>query len=879
MATSKGFNFIFGADTSKFSKAIESMNKQISKTTTALKQLNTATKLDPSNTSAYVAKQQALQQQIEETKTKLTRLNEEMKTMVSTAEKTGTAIDGNTWAKYQQEVAKTEQQLKELREEFTKVSTGADQVSDKLNQAGEKLQTAGSKIQSAGSAISGVGSAIMPASVAVTAIGTAGLKVAADFEEGMSKVKAISGATGSEFDALRDKAIELGADTAFSSSEVAEAMTEMAKAGWSSQQILDGMSGVLDAAAASGEELGTVSTIVADAITTFNLEASESSRVADLLTEAANAGTIDIADLGESFKNCGPMATSMGFSIEETTTALEALSTAGIKGADAGTGLKSMLSQLIKPSNSVQGAMDALGITIANSDGSMKSLSEILAEMRVAFSGLTEEEKNYYATTIAGRNGVSSMLTLLNMSQEEYDELSASMENCSGIAGETASVMQDNLNNKVEQLTGALESLAIKLADNVIPFLSDLTEKATGVVDKFTEMDEGTQQLVLTIGAIVAAAGPVLVMVGTLVEKTGVITKAIGELLKEGGALNKGITKLVGFIGKLTAPMIALIALIGLVVAAIIYLWNNNEDFRNNMTNLLTQLWEQIQSTVSTITECLQQLWNDFLKPLWETYIKPFLEQCANWLQPFIETVMGTITGILSGAFDIIEGLVKFITGLVTGDFEMMGEGLGQTFGGIANVITTIFTGIWSFLSSIVSTITSVVTGAFSGLWNIVTAIFDNIAYAITHPIETAKNTISNIVDTIKGFFNGFHISLPHINLPHFYISPRGWQLGDLLKGKIPTLGIDWYAKAMDKPMVLDGATIFGAMNGQLLGGGEAGREVITSEKDYYNTRNRTNVTNNITIVQKEGEDSNALAKRVARILTKDISKEDGVFA
>ena len=204
--------------------------------------------------------------------------------------------------------------------------------------------TIGNNISGVGKSLSSVGTTLTKnVTVPLTAVGVAGLKVATDFEKGMSEVKAISGATGKDFDALRNKAIDLGADTAFSAGEVAAAMTEMAKAGWNSQQIIDGMSGVLSAAAASGEELATVSTIVADAITGFGMEAKDSTRIADLLTQAANSGTIGISDLGESFKYIAPVAGAMGLSVEDVTTALSAMSMAGIKGSQAGTSLRTCL--------------------------------------------------------------------------------------------------------------------------------------------------------------------------------------------------------------------------------------------------------------------------------------------------------------------------------------------------------------------------------------------------------------------------------------------------------------------------------------------------------------------------------------------------------
>lgn len=394
----------------------------------------------------------------------------------------------------------------------------------------EKFKSAGDKISSVG------GTLTKTVSLPLVGIGAAGLKVATDFEKGMSEVKAISGATGEDFNALRDKAIDLGASTAFSAGEVANAMTEMAKAGWNTDQIIGGMGGVLDAAAASGENLGTVSTIVADAITGFGLEARDSSRVADLLTQAANSGTIGINDLGESFKYVAPVAGSLGMSIEDCTTAIAAMSMAGIKGSQAGTSLRTIMTNLIKPTDQMQTAMDELGISVLDSQGNMKSLDGIIANLRTSFDGLTEAEKAQYAATLAGKEGMSGLLAILNLSEEEYNELAASMDGCKDVAKNTAEVMQDNLQSKVEQLMGSLESLAIVLADNIIPALTNFVEWLTGVIEKFTQMDPATQKFVLGLAGILIAIGPILSVVGKL---TSGIGSVIGIFEKFGGAASK----------------------------------------------------------------------------------------------------------------------------------------------------------------------------------------------------------------------------------------------------------------------------------------------------------------------------------------------------
>ena len=377
----------------------------------------------------------------------------------------------------------------------------------------DRSATAEQKIKGLTSVMSTTGSLLTKGlTVPILGVGTAAVKTAADFEAAMSQVKAISGATGSDFAALEQKAIDLGASTTFSATEVANAMTEMAKAGWDSQQILDGMQGVLNAASASGEELATVSTIVADSITTFGLAASESTRVADLLSQSANAGTISVSDLGESIKYIGPVAKTMGFEIEDVVTAITALSTAGIKGSQAGTALRTMFARLADPTKEVKGAMEELGIVIADSEGNFKDMDTILAEMRKKFQTLTPDMQAYYASVLAGQEGMSGLTALLGMAQEEYDNIAKSMENATGTAERTAAVMQDNLSGAIEQFGGALESAGIVIGRRLTPYIRKAADGLTQLTEKISNMSDEQLDSIVNFASMAAAMGPVLLI-------------------------------------------------------------------------------------------------------------------------------------------------------------------------------------------------------------------------------------------------------------------------------------------------------------------------------------------------------------------------------
>lgn len=625
----------------------------------------------------------------------------------------------------------------------------------------------GNNITGIGKSMTSVGSTLTKSvTVPLLGIGTAGLKVASDFDSAMSGVKAISGATGEEFDALRAKAIELGGSTAFSANEVAEAMTEMAKAGWDSQQILDGMGGVLDAAAASGENLGTVSTIVADAITGFGMEAKESTRVADLLTQAANSGTIGINDLGESFKYIAPVASSMGLSIEDVTTALSAMSMSGIKGSQAGTSLRGVLTRMVKPTDQVAAAMDELGIVLTNSDGTFKSLDQILSEMRGSFSGLTDEQKTYYAATLAGQEGMSGLLSLLNMSQEEYDEIAASMDNASGVAKETAEVMRDNLSADVEELMGSLESLAITLASLIVPALRDFVQWLTQLINKFTALSPETQKTILTIAGIAAAIGPVILVIGKLVTAVGSVVTAFGKIKAAIPAIKAGFVAIKAAIAGISAPVVAVVAVIATLVAAFKHLWDTNEEFRNNIIGIWNEIKDTLSGFFDGIVERLNALGFDFenimdvLKAAWDAF--------CSLLAPVFEGVFQNISNILKTVTGVLTGILDVFIGLFTGNWDQFLQGIKGIFESIWNGIVSWIQNIWNtiiglldaFLNLFGTNIENVMTSIsnfFQSVWNGIKSFFgnlwENLKSIVSTAIKAIQNTITNILNAIVTFW------------------------------------------------------------------------------------------------------------------------------
>lgn len=329
--------------------------------------------------------------------------------------------------------------------------------------------------------------AITGTSVALEGIGLAAVKAGSDFEAQMSRVKAISGATGTEFEKLKDQAIQLGADTSFSASQAAEGMENLAAAGFNVNETLDAMPGLLDLAAASGEDLSKSSDIAASAVRGFGLEAKQTGHVADVLAANANKTNSSVSETGEAMKYVAPLARAAGLSFEETAAAIGIMANAGIQGSQAGTTLRAAISRLSNPTEDMTEAIEELGISFYDSNGKMKSLTEQVGMLQKATSGMTDEQKNNYMVTLYGQEALSGMLALMNEGEGALNDLTEAYKSCDGTAKETAKTMQDNLQGAVEQLKGSAESLGIVFYEKVSNSLKDTAETVTESINNITD--------------------------------------------------------------------------------------------------------------------------------------------------------------------------------------------------------------------------------------------------------------------------------------------------------------------------------------------------------------------------------------------------------
>ena len=525
----KGLIVEIGGDTSGLQKALKSVNSATSSLSKELRGVNSLLKLDPSNTTLLAQKQKILANEIDSTSKKLEALKN-AQNQADNAMKNGTKISEENYRNLQREIVKTENDLKQLQLQASK-----------WTQAGAKIEEFSNKIKNVSKTLDNLGNTFTTRlTLPVLAIGTAAVTTGNDFEAQMSRVQAIAGATADELEQLTNQAIDLGASTTFSASEVASGMENLASAGFTTQEIMDAMPGLLDLAASSGADLARSSEIAASAIRGFGLEANSSAHIADVFAEASARTNAQVEDMGEAMKYIAPVANTMGLSIEEVAAAIGIMSDAGIKGEQAGTTLRGALTRLTKPTDKMVAVMDELGISFYDNEGKMKSLTEIISMLQDATSGLTEEEEQYALTTIFGTESLSGMTALISRGSDDLRDMTKEFENADGAAKDMADTMLDNTKGSIEELKGSLESAGIAIQKSLSPFIRDLAKKIQDLVDDFNDLTDEEKENVIKTALLVAAIGPAIKILSAFGSTLGTVGKGISVVTTGIGVFRTG---------------------------------------------------------------------------------------------------------------------------------------------------------------------------------------------------------------------------------------------------------------------------------------------------------------------------------------------------
>ena len=608
-----------------------------------------------------------------------------------------------------------------------------DKMSSPLRIAGSYLQDnarqwikAGKQIERSGKAIAGVGTNLTKTVTApIAGIGVASVKLAADFEKGMSTVQSISGATGTDLEMLSKKAKEMGLKTKYSASESAEAFKYMAMAGWKAGEMADGIEGVMYLAGATGEDLAGTSDIVTDALTAFGMQAKDTNKFVDVLAQTANKSNTSVSMLGESFKYVAPVAGALKFNAQDVSTALGLMANSGIKASSAGTALRSLFTRMAKPTKESQTAMDALGISLTDSQGNMKSLDTIMRETRKSFAGLTESQKAQYAAALAGKTGMSGLLAIVNSADSDFNELSTAIYNSDGACKKMYDTANNNLSGQLTILKSTIEGIGISFGERLLPYIKQGTEFIQRLADKFNSLTKAQQDTIIKVGLIAAAVGPAIFLFGRTVMVVGKLVKTVGMV---GNAFKTAKTVM----GLVTAPANAVVLGLAAVVVAGVLIYKNWDKIKaaaGRLWNFVKNIFQRIGISGDSLKKKLAPIGQKFsaigehIQGFWKV-VSPLLSKIGEAVHAVFSVAIGAaigsaigyfnslfdgITTMISGLLTAFDGILTFITGVFTGNWSKAWEGVKNIFGGI-------FEGLGGMLKMPINGVISMINGAIAGI-------------------------------------------------------------------------------------------------------------------------------------------------------------------
>lgn len=847
----KGITVEINGDTTKLTKALSDTNKSIRETQTQLKDVEKLLKLDPTNITLLKQKQEMLTKAIADTKSKLDTLKTAQKQM----DASGVDKNSDQYRALQREIIETEQKLKDLENTARESNATIAQI----GAVGEKLKDVGGKITEVGKDLT------TKVTLPLAAVGAMGAKSFAEVDKTMQLTNKTMGNTAEEAELLNAAMKEAAANSVYGMSDAATATLNFARAGLDAEQAAAALAPAMNLAAGEGENLDTVSAGLVATINGFHGSFEEASVYADVFAAACNNSALDVDSLSNAMSVAAPIFSAAGYSVSDAALYLGVMANSGIEANKAANSLKTGLARLVAPAKDGAEMMATLGISVTNADGTMKDSITIQKELHDTFADLSESEQIAAASAIFGKAQMAPWLALINTAPEDVNTLSTSLETCAGTTEEMANAMMSGFGGSIEQLKSGIDVLVTSIGEALAPTLQKVIDFIQNLVDKFNALTPAQQQTIVTIGLVVAAIGPALVAIGSVITAVGTIMSIVPKVTNAISVLN-GVL--------LANPILIVVAAIAALVAIFITLWNNCEGFRN----FWIELWEKIKAVFSPVIEAvqnafgklsdkiksdilpeLQKLWEAIeknvipvFKLIWESVksqIEPAFELLKTGLNNLkiafqtaweiikttvstafenikvvISTAWDVIKTIVSTALDVLKNVIKTATAVINGDWKGAWEG-------IKNIFSSIWNGIKSVAESVWNGIKSIFQNNLNAVKSNVTTIFNGIKTTIQNTIDGAKNIVKSGLDAIKNFFSNLKLAFPKIKLPHFTITGKL----SLDPPSVPHISVSWYAKAMENAMLLNGATIFGAMGGKLLGGGEAGQEVVAGANTLMN--------------------------------------------
>lgn len=568
-----------------------------------MRQITQQTKTMRAETQAMEAKwnknasaQQKAAQQTQQLKTQIEQQNKSVATAEANLNRYSEAYGEND-----RRTLQWKQTLAEAKTELARLQAELEKVPNNLQIMGQKMQEAGQNIQSVGKVMTSAGSTLTRnVTVPIAALGAASVKTTADFDESMSKVQALSGATGKDFDRLRNKARQMGATTKYSAGEAADSLGFMALAGWDTNQMIEGLDGVLNLAAASGMDLAEASDLVTDYLSAFGLEAKDSSRMADQLAYAQAHSNTTTTQLGEAFGNSAAQMHTAGQTMETTTAILEAFANQGLKGSEAGTALSAMVRDLSKHMEDGKVQIGDTAVEVMDANGNFRDMTDILADVETATDGLGSAEKDMALRMVFGDRSIKGVSMALTEGSGNIQRYRDELTKADGTAQAMADTMQNNLKGQLTILKSQLQELGISFGDILVPHIRKAVEWLQQTVDKFNSLDSSTKEQIVKFAALAASIGPVLLVGGKLVTSIGQIVEGAGKAVSWVGKITAGFSGAESAAGALSSVLGPLgLALAG-VIGAVALVKAGYENFREKAKETNRDLYSSIDAVNET---------------------------------------------------------------------------------------------------------------------------------------------------------------------------------------------------------------------------------------------------------------------------------------
>ena len=654
-------------------------------------------------------------------------------------------------------LAKTYDKVKKSQEEIAKVNTALEQNNTSISNT--KTQLAG---------------VIGTAAALGAAIYAGPVKKSRELEAQMSTVKAISNATTEDMTRLTDMAKHMGATTQFTAVEAGKALEYMAMAGWKTDQMLGGLPGIMNLAAASGEDLGQVSDIVTDALTAFNMTADQSGRFADVLAQASSNANTNVSMMGATFQKVAPVAGTLGYSVEDMSLGIGLMANASVKAETAGTSLKTALANMAKPTKQMQAYMDKYGISLTNADGSMKTFREVIDNLRSSLGGLSKTEKTAAATAIFGKESFAGMLAIVNASDADFKKVSDSVNNAAGAAERMAAIKLDNLEGDVTLLKSATDGLQTAIGDALLPTFRAGTQQLTKFVSNLTEFINANPELVRTIVKVTA---------GLLAFKAAALTAKLGFLELKGGVLT--IQKVMAlFKGKTALAGVEAVGFAGKV---------------KGVAKSVTGYFSGIGSAAGGVGRAFGQMFSG-------TKIGGVFSKIGGAAGGVFSKLFSGMGGVATRAFTGVAGTITNILGkagtaVAAGPLGKIGSVIGKGFGKIGTLIAPLqklggailgpFSGILGKVLPVVGVISLIVAAVqilrdnLDKVREVVERVFGKAGLDVFNGIVDA---ITNIGDTIRNVFTDGNLG----GARQFLINLFGEEATGVIDGAITILQTVW---------------------------------------------------------------------------------------